>query len=89
MRKQTAEQVLRNKVEFYCDECGKYLGTSTEYDDGYIPIPVEVKSLHERLYLDSQQIWYKFDGGELCYSCYVSKRDDLIDGLRKIGFASE
>lgn len=28
-------EVEENEHEFYCDECGKYIGTSYEYDDGW------------------------------------------------------
>lgn len=87
MRKQTEVQVLHDKVEFFCDECGEYLASSIEYDDGYIPIPVEVKCLHEKLYCDGT--WYEFDGGDLCYRCYSNKRKALHDGLLKIGFTNK
>ena len=33
--KSTIKTIEKRQHLFYCDECGKYLGASTEYDDGY------------------------------------------------------
>ena len=35
-------QKTYNIVEIYCDRCKKLIAESEEYDDGYIPTPIEV-----------------------------------------------
>ena len=33
---ETIERVVEERIHrFYCDDCGKFLGKSTEWDDGY------------------------------------------------------
>lgn len=73
---QTVEVVTH---EFYCDDCGKHLGTSEEYDDGWydeigmfqLVIPVD-----GRLHLEKY----------LCDNCREKFLNDFKATLENMGF---
>ena len=68
---------------FYCDDCGKYLGSSEEYPDGYYE---EIGLLELKFYLSDG--WYR-KRSILCDEC----REKFIDSMRKTltekGFCAE
>lgn len=66
--------VKKIKHEFYCDKCNKFLGESTEYDDGYYP------EHGRREYSVNINGWLKFRG-HLCDECnefFVNKIRTLL-----------
>lgn len=60
----------------YCDECGKFITSSIEYDDGYFKNPAE---------FSCRILSYKFEK-ELCEECKEKFYTKLRDALLKIGF---
>lgn len=68
---------------FYCDECGEYLGTSAEYDDGWYERLGEVKF---SVYIDGD--WYKVNKC-LCDDCADKFFSNLKTHLKSIGFEKE
>ena len=66
---------------FYCDDCGKKLGTSKEYDDGYYD---EYGSLELSFYLEDDG-WYKVKKC-FCEKCKEKYATNLIETLKKYGF---
>lgn len=69
---------------FYCDECGKELGTSEEYDDGYYD---EYGSFELSFNLEDDG-WYRVKKC-LCEECKEKYLANLIDTLKKYGFEKE
>ena len=68
--------------EFYCDDCGEYLGKSEEYDDdGWYHVPNEVEV---RFYLDK---WYNLKK-VLCDKCKAKLFDKIDKSLKELGFKS-
>lgn len=68
------------KHNFYCDGCGKYLGSSEELDDCYYDEPGK---FNLELCVDSK--WYKLNRCfcEKCKSDYLQK---IINSLYNLGF---
>lgn len=66
--------------EFYCDNCGKYLGGSEEYEDGYYKTPFNYEY---RVLLNSK--WYK-NKRTLCDYCKLKFEEKYIETLKKLGF---
>ena len=84
------ERVEEQRIEsvqkihhFYCDDCGKYLGASYEYPDGYYE---EIRRFELKLYLSDG--WYR-KRSILCDGC----RKNFIESMRKTltekGFCAE
>lgn len=65
-----------HKHEFYCDKCGKYLGVSREYDDGYCE---EIGKVELKLY-DLEL------SGLFCDDCKNKIISQIEEALIKIGF---
>jgi len=65
-----------HKHEFYCDKCGKYLGISREYDDGYCE---EIGKVDLKLY-DLEL------SGCFCDECKNKISSQIEEALIKIGF---
>ena len=66
---------------FYCDICGKKLGTSEEYDDGYYD---EYGSFELSFYIKDYD-WYKVKK-HFCEKCKEKYATNLIETLKKYGF---
>lgn len=43
------KEIIKITHEFYCDNCGKFLGSSEEWDDGYYE---ELGSFENKLYIN-------------------------------------
>ena len=65
--------------KFYCDECGKYLGESVEYDDGYYKTygDYEVNFGFDHPYILKKC---------LCDKCVKEKNDQILHALKDLGF---
>ena len=72
----TIEEIKHN---FYCDVCNKYLGSSTEYDDGYY---VGFGDFELKFYIDG---WYRFEKC-LCDDCKNDFLGNLKETLKTFGF---
>ena len=65
-----------HKHEFYCDKCGKYLGISIEYDDGY----------YERIGEVDIHLYGLTLSGHFCDNCRKKIDSQIEEALTKIGF---
>ena len=63
----------------YCDECGRFITQSTEYDDGYFSNPADF-SCSFFFFLG-----YTFEK-ELCEECIQKFYTKMADMLLKMGF---
>lgn len=75
-------EVEEIKHEFYCDECGKYLGVSYEHDDGWYETLGEVNlsyNVNGFLYLRKC----------LCDKCKYELEDNIRRNLSALGFTAE
>lgn len=70
--------------EFYCDDCGKCIGRSEEYDDGYYERFGEL-AFHFNL---KDIGWYSIEKC-LCDDCKEKYIDELKETLQKIGFTKD
>ena len=70
---------IANEHEFYCDKCGKYLGTSTEYEDGYYE---EIGEFNLQLHVSN---WYGLHK-HFCDDCRKEFVNNLIKVLTDMGF---
>ena len=68
---------------FFCDGCGKELGSSEEYDDGYY---YEHGEYEKHFCVDST--WYRLHG-HYCDDCAAKKTDDILSALKALGFVKE
>lgn len=85
------EKEIRRKIEkveiqhdFYCDECGKRVFSSIEYDDGYYDEPEE--EIFYKIIIENDWYFYKKC---LCEECKEKHIKELINELKKIGFKEE
>ena len=69
--------------EFYCDDCGEYIGSSDEYDDGYYYEP----SVYELKYFLNGS-WYKLKKC-LCEDCVKKKNNTIKQMFLDNGFVIE
>ena len=67
---------------FYCDECGKYLGTSEEFDDGYF---ASFGDLLIDIYVGNRYILKKC----LCEDCTNKLREKIKLSLIELGFKED
>lgn len=65
-----------------CDECGKHICDSEEYDDGYYEDPSEYE---QEIYIGN---WYRYNA-HLCDECMSKKTAELIKLLEDFGFEKE
>ena len=72
-------EVERCEHSFYCDECGKYIGTSEEYEDGWYD---ELGDFELSFYIDD---WYRVHKC-LCSNCAKKFLSNLKNCLKDIGF---
>ena len=67
-------KTIKRTYEYYCDDCGKLIMSSIEYDDGYVEEPKE-------FYL--RNILLK---GHFCKECGKKKISEAENYLRVKGF---
>lgn len=67
---------------FCCDECGKYLGQSLEYDDGWYE---EIGVFELKCYINTNYILHKY----LCKECEGKLLLEIERDLRRLGFKTE
>ena len=67
---------------FYCDECGKYLGESHEYDDGWYET---FGKFELSIYMDRKYNLHKY----LCEICKHKLMLEIEENLRRLGFKTE
>ncbi len=71
-----------DEVEFYCDDCGKFLGKSEEYDDGYY------EKLGEFEVKFNFNGWYKLEK-HLCDECKEKETKKIEKSLKELGFVKD
>lgn len=74
---------ILNIHNFYCDMCGKHLGCTEEYDDGYY---ARIGDYDLKFNVNSE--WYRLHRN-LCIECRAKMREGIIDGLLSMGFIKE
>ena len=65
-----------HKHEFYCDKCGKYLGITREYEDGY----------YEKIGEVDLKLYGLELSGNFCDDCKNKISSQIKEALSKIGF---
>lgn len=80
--KEVIKEVKIYEHSFYCDECGKYLGTSQEYEDGWYK---DIGELEMKFYIDG---WYTIRK-HLCGECRKSFISNLKVSLLNMGFKKD
>lgn len=85
MGKITTKQKVVSKTihSLYCDKCGKHLGDSEEYDDGYY----EKYGEYDYSYRVDDE-WFRFQS-YLCDECKQQFVDTLKSKLIDMGFKLE
>lgn len=78
--KETIREVKDTEHFFYCDECGKYLGSSKEYDDGWYQ---KLGEFEEKFYVGNH--WYQIEKC-FCDDCRKSFIENIEVALKKLGF---
>ncbi len=74
--------------KFICDKCGKLIGKSIEYEDGYIPTPSGVNGINASFCFD--HTWYKYQPGKIyCNDCIGSVKQEFLETINSIGFVEE
>ena len=76
--------ITSNVHSFYCDECGEFLGSTEEYEDGYY---------HDlgKFYLNyfvPEHGWYEVNK-HFCNKCKEKYLKQIIDNFVKLGFVAE
>ena len=66
---------------FYCDRCGKHLGTVEEYDDGWY----ETLGEFEQSFFIRPDGWYRVEKC-FCEDCKVAFLEELKTTLQSMGF---
>lgn len=79
--KTITEQIEIQEHSFYCDECGEYLGTSTELPDGWYK---EYGDFELKFYVDG---WYRVRK-HLCETCRKNFISKVKVSLANMGFES-
>lgn len=76
----------RKLAYFYCDKCGKYLGTTLEEEDGYLPKPVTchfIDSIFLKIYgrevVTSSSSFEEIILCKDCYDIYVGFCNDQFN----------
>lgn len=78
--------VKRLSCDYYCDCCGKLIGTGVEYDDGYIPVPFGVN--HIRFTITEMEKRFVYDR-QFCNECAEEQINKVFTALKDIGFEEE
>lgn len=71
---------------FFCDECGKFLGESVEFADGYYEKFGQVP--RPKMPLEDRILGMRFKPAQtcLCDDCLAKKQDDVRKALIACGF---
>ena len=83
MSENVKKQIIKQERythEFYCDKCDKFLGETSEYDDGWYPT---LGRYRQSFCIKGE--WYTLEIC-LCDECAKNMTDDIINALQKIGF---
>lgn len=73
----------KREHNFYCDGCGKYLGQSLEYDDGWYE---ELGKFESQCFIDSG---YYILHKHLCKKCEGKLSLEIEENLRRLCFKLE
>lgn len=75
--------ITENKHQFFCDECGQFIGESYEYDDGYYQefgnYTPDVEINH---------VGYSL-GKLLCDKCEEKAERELLQAIKQLGYKRE
>lgn len=84
MEKVRTRQITKIQAthEFYCDECGKFIGEAIEFDDGYVP------TLGRCEWKANIGTWYRLKRN-LCDGCKDIVEKRIVKALENIGFIKE
>jgi hypothetical protein len=86
------EKIIENKVkliktkkihDFYCDDCGTFIESCTEYDDGYVANDCDF--VH-KVFVDDK--WYILRK-QLCYKCKEITFNKIKAALIDLGYKKE
>lgn len=87
---ETKEIVRKRRVfHYFCDWCNKDLGSSEEYEDGYIPDPSTVYDANDYLKIMVGDNWYKSNCTCLCQDCLEKYLAQIEDALNKLVIVKE
>ena len=81
------EKIIESKLiihHFSCDECGKDLGSTEEYEDGYYP---KVGCYGQSFHLEPGG-WFRYSA-TLCDECKEKKTATIKNSLLALGFRAE
>lgn len=79
----TEQTIEVTEYSFYCDDCGEYIGTSQEYDDGWYET---LGDFELKFYVVDD--WYSIKKC-LCKSCSRSFVSDVKVKLMNMGFKKD
>lgn len=72
-------KTTKKMYEYYCDNCGKLIGTSLEYDDGWVE---PLGEFVQKVYIGS---WYELKKC-LCDACARKEKEKIITTIQSLGF---
>ncbi len=76
------KNITINEIEFYCDDCGKFLGETEECDDGYYE---EIGKFVVKFNFGG---WYKLEK-HLCDACKEKEIAQIEKTLNELGFVKD
>lgn len=76
-------KIEKNIHNFYCDDCGKHLGASEEYDDGYCEPLGQIELAYH-----TPRGWYSLNK-HLCDNCEERFWERFFAALDNLGFKPE
>ncbi len=79
------KDITTSEIEFYCDNCRKFLGKSEEYDNGCYE---EIGKFEESFYFDELDTWYELKK-HLCDKCKTEMTQKIKNELIKLGFKKD
>mgnify|MGYP003302124354 CR=1 FL=1 len=85
MIKTVTKMEARNYTEYYCDKCGKFIGETEEYPDGYEKSP-DMYSIYMDIRFDGKHYVYRGEGGAMCEDCFEKAKKDALRMLAAMGF---
>lgn len=74
---------IKTTHQFYCDDCGKFLGESDECDDGWYPTPKAV--IGRRISWRVNGVGYKIEKC-ICEECDNTFMRKIDKALTELGF---
>lgn len=88
------KEIIKTTHEFYCDNCGKFLGSSEEWEDGYYEkfgsfenkLDIYNSRVHNKKYKESGWYTYKKILCDKCQEEFVSK---LAKTLLELGYKKD